>query len=312
MKFGRATRDAYGEVLVELGRENPDIVVLDADLSKSTRTKFFAKEFPNRFFDFGIAEANMMGTAAGLASCGKIPFASTFAVFAAGRVFDQVRMSIAYSHLNVKIVASHGGISVGADGASHHSIEDIALACSWPGFVVVVPADEVATRALVRLAAERVGPVYMRLGRPRAPLVYEDGCDFAIGRANALRRGDDVTIIANGLMVAQALEAAQALGERGIEARMLDMHTVKPLDREAVVKAARETGAIVVAEEHLLHGGLGSEVAQVVAEECPVPIGFVAIRDTYCESGKPEELFEKYGLTAGDILRAVERTVARK
>ena len=307
-----STRDAYGQTLLELGRENRDIVVLDADLSASTKTRLFSAEFPERHFEMGIAEANMIGTAAGLASCGKIPFASTFAVFATCRTFDQLRMSVAYPNLNVKVVATHGGISVGEDGASHHSIEDIALACALPNFSVLVVADATQTRAAVRAAAEHAAPVYLRLIRPSVPTVYEAGCNFVIGKAIKLREGSDATIIANGLMLSRALEAARLLSKQGISATVLDMHTVKPLDTEAVLEAASNTGAIVTAEEHLLHGGLGSAVAQTVSEHHPVPMRFVAIRDQYARSGEPEELLEMYGLTAQSILDAVQEVVHEK
>lgn len=310
--YGMATRDAYGKTLAELGKENPDIVVLDADLSKSTKSIVFAKEFKNRFFNMGIAEANMVSTAAGLASCGKIPFASSFASFLVCKSFDQLRMSIANPHLNVKLVGSHGGISIGEDGASQMGIEDIALACSLPGFVVMIPADEVSTRELVRLAAKYVGPVYIRTGRPKAPFIYPNGGNFEIGKANIVREGIDITVIANGLLVQEAIEAACICSEKGIDVRILDMHTVKPIDVSAIVQSARTTGAIVTAEEHLLAGGLGAAVAQVAAEHCPVPMGFIGIKDTYAESGLPDGLFRKYGLTAEHIVAEIEKTVKRK
>ncbi|MCC7201892.1 MAG: transketolase family protein [Nitrospirae bacterium] len=310
--YGMATRDAYGKALVELGRENPAIVALDADLSKSTKSVLFAKEFKDRFFNMGIAEANMVSTAAGLASCGKIPFVSSFASFLMCKTFDQLRMSVANPHLNVKLVGSHGGISIGEDGASQMAVEDIALACSLPGFVVLVPADELSTMALVKLAAQHKGPVYMRTGRPKAPVIYQQGTDFKIGRANIVREGIDVTVIANGLMVQEAVEAACACSERGIDVRVIDMHTVKPIDKDVIVQSAQTTGAIVTAEEHLLAGGLGAAVAQVVSEQCPVPMGFVGVNDTYAESGTPDELFRKYGLTADNIVRKIEEVLKRK
>ena len=301
--LGEATREAYGKALAELGRENPNIVVLDGDLSKSTMTKYFAQEFPDRFFNVGIAEANMVGIAAGLAASGKIAFASSFACFVMCKAFDQLRLAVAYSGNNVKIVGTHGGISIGEDGVSQMGHEDIGLALSLPGFAVMVPADGAQTRAAVRAAAEHVGPVYIRVGRPKAPIVYENGCpDFQIGKAITLREGRDVTLIANGLMVAAALDAAEQLEQQGISARVLDMHTVRPLDEEAVEKAARETGAIVVAEEHLLYAGLGSQVAMAVAKRHPVPMRFIGLTD-YAESGAPEALMRKYGLTADDIAR---------
>jgi len=306
------TREAYGETLVALGRENRDIVVLDADLSRSTMTHLFAREFPERFFDCGVAEQNMMGMAAGLAASGKIPFASTFAVFATGRCFDQLRVSAAQPHLNVKVVATHGGISVGEDGASHHAVEDLALAMSLPGFTVIVPADANEAAQAVRAAAQTPGPFYIRLSRPKTPLLYDESYRFTIGKAVTLRQGKDVAIIATGLMLAPALEAAQALAAEGIDCRVLSMPTLKPLDEQAVASAAAETGAIVTAEEHLEHGGLGSAVARVVARRCPVPMEIVAIKDTYTKSGKPEELLARHGLTAEGMAGAARKVMKRK
>jgi len=305
-------RQAYGETLVELGKENPDIVVLDADLSRSTRTILFADKFPERFFNCGIAEQNMVGIAAGLAASGKIPFASTFAVFVPGRCFDQIRMSIAQPKLNVKLVVTHGGISVGEDGTSHQSIEDLALIGSLPGFTVIVPADAIETVQAVRAVAAHLGPCYIRLCRPKLPLVYEQSYRFKLGKAVTMKRGGDATIIAIGLMVKAALEAAQNLKREGIDCRVLNMSTLKPIDEAAITKAAAETGAIVTAEEHLEHGGLGSAVARVVAKHRPVPMELVAIKDTYAKSGKAAELLERYGLTAKDIGRAVKSAIKRK
>jgi len=305
-------RETYGKTLVELGRENSDMVVLEADLSRSTMTHFFASEFPERFFDCGIAEQNMVGIAAGLAASGKIPFASTFAVFAPGRCFDQIRMSIAQPGLNVKLVVTHGGISVGEDGTSHQSIEDLALITSLPGFTVVVPADAIETAQAVRVAASSYGPFYIRLCRPKMPLVYNDDYRFNLGKAVTMRQGEEVTIIAIGIMVVAALEAAENLKREGIDCCVLNMPTLKPLDEAAITKAAADTGAIVTAEEHLEHGGLGSLVAQVVARYNPVPMGFVAIKDTYAKSGKAAELLQRYGLTAKDIEQAVRVVVKRK
>jgi len=307
-----SVREAYGKTLVELGKEKPDIVVLDADLSKSTMTQFFAHEFPNRFFDCGIAEQNMISIAAGLAASGKIPFASTFAVFVPGRCFDQIRMSIAQPKLNVKLVTTHGGISVGEDGTSHQSIEDLSLSCSLPGFTVIVPADAIETAQAVRVAAASAGPFYIRLCRPKIPLVYNDDYHFNLGKAVTMREGSDVTIIAIGIMVAAALEAAENLKREGIDCRVLNMSTLKPIDAAAIIKAAAETEAIVTAEEHLEHGGLGSIVARIVARHHPVPMEFVAIKDTYAKSGKPTELLQKYGLTAKDIEQAVRSVMKRK
>ena len=309
-KMGLPTRDAYGQALAALGKENPDIVVLDGDVSGSTKSRTFAKDFPDRFFNFGISEANMVSAAAGFASCGKIPFASSFSTFLMCKTYDQLRMSVANPHLNVKLCGSHSGISLGADGASQMAVEDIALACSLPRFTVIVPADEVATRALVRRTAEHNGPVFIRTSRPSAPLVYSPGEEFVIGKAKHLKEGKDVTVIAIGLLVWEALEAARWCEENeGISVRVLDMHTVKPLDEEAIIAAAKETGAIVTAEEHLLDGGLGSRVALVVAQHHPVPMEFVGINNTYAESGTPEQLFERYGLTAKHISEAILRLV---
>ncbi|MBM4433202.1 MAG: transketolase family protein [Chloroflexi bacterium] len=305
-------REAYGKALAELGRENPNVVVLDADLSKSTMTYYFAREFPNRFFDCGIAEQNMVGIAAGLAASGKIPFASTFAVFTPGRCFDQIRMSIAQPSRNVKLVGTHGGISVGEDGTSHQAIEDLALASSLPNLTIIVPADATEAAKAVKAAAENHGPFYIRICRPKVPLVFGDDYQFNLGKAVLMRDGKSATIIAIGLMVSAALEAAQNLSREGIDCRVLNMSTLKPVDEEAIIKAAAETGAIVTAEEHLEHGGLGSVVARVIAKRQPVPVEFVAIKDTYAKSGKPPELMQRYGLTATDVAQAVRTVIKRK
>ena len=305
-------RNAYGSALVELGRENENIVVLDADLSRSTMTHLFAKEFPDRFFDCGVAEQNMMGIAAGLAACGKMVFASTFAVFATTRCFDQVRVSIAQSHQNVKIVATHGGITVGEDGCSHHAIEDLALMCALPGFTVIVPADAIEAAQVIRVAAATHGPFYIRLARPKMPVVCGDHYNFAMGKAVTMRGGGDATVIAIGIMVDRALQAADTLAREGIELRVINMSTIKPLDKKTIVKAAEETGAILTAEEHLQHGGLGSRVALVVAKQHPVPMSFMTIKDVYSSSGKGEELLEKHGLTATSIVEEVRSLVGRK
>jgi transketolase len=312
VKLGAATREAFGRALVELGRENRDIVVCDADLSKSTLTTYFAKEFPGRFFSCGIAEANMVGIGAGLACAGKIPFVSSFSAFAMNKGFEQLRVCAAYPKVNLKVVGTHSGISIGEDGPSQMSVEETALACSLVGFVVLSPADEAATKALVRLAAAHVGPVFIRTGRPKVPIVYNGDQEFAIGKAIQVVEGSDVAIVANGLLVAQAILAAETLEGEGISARVIDMHTVKPLDREAIRRASVETGAMVVAEEHLVDGGLGVRVAQVVAETAPCPMEFVGIHDTYAESGQPDELLDKYGLVARDVAAAVRKVVARK
>ncbi len=311
-KMGMATRDAYGQALSELGKADFRVVAVDADLSKSTKSGAFAKSFPDRFYNCGIAEANMVSVAAGLASCGKIPFASTFASFLLCKAFDQLRMSIANPGLNVKVIGSHGGISLGEDGASQMSVEDLALACALPKFTVISPADEYATRSLVRLAGEHVGPVYIRTGRPKAPLIYNASDDFQLGVAKQLVRGSDVTIIANGLLVWEAMEASDLCQREGISAAVMDIHTLKPIDESAIISAARETGAIVTAEEHLLSGGLGSRVAHVASRHAAVPIASIGIEDTYAESGTPEELFEKYGLTARHIVIAVKDVLKRK
>jgi transketolase len=312
-ELGKATRDAYGEALRDLGREHGDVVALDADLAKSTKSATFGEEFPDRFYNVGIQEANLVGMAGGMASCGKVPFISSFACFVILKGFDQLRMAVSYPRLNVKVVGSHGGISPGEDGASQQSVEDVALACALPHFVVCVPSDEHQMRAAVQAAYEHDGPVYIRSGRPKAPLVYDaTPADFAFGRAQRLREGADLTIIANGLMVAAALVAADRLEAAGISARVVDMATVKPLDEDEVRKAAVETGAIVVAEEHLLHGGLGARVAQAACRLQPVPMDFVGLDDTYAESGEPAALLEKYGLTSREIELAARRVHARR
>ena len=305
-------RNAYGNALVELGRENENIVVLDADLSRSTMTHLFAKEFPDRFFDCGVAEQNMMGIAAGLAACGKTVFASTFAVFATTRCYDQVRVSIAQSHQNVKIVATHGGITVGEDGCSHHAIEDLALMCALPGFTVIVPADAIEADQVIRAAAATHGPFYIRLARPKMPIVCGDHYNFAMGKSVTMRGGGDATVIAIGIMVDRALQAADTLAREGIELRVINMSTIKPLDEKTIVKAAEETGAILTAEEHLQHGGLGSRVALVVAKQHPVPMSFMTIKDVFSSSGKGEELLEKHGLTATGVVEEVRSLVGRK
>ena len=307
-----STRETYGRTLVELGRQNKDIVVLDADLSSSTMTKFFSQEFPDRFLDCGLTEQNMVGIAAGLAAAGKIVFVSTFAIFVSCRCFDQLRLYLSQPELNVKIVATHGGITVGEDGSSHHAIEDLALCCALPSFTVVVPADAIEAAEAIRVAASDYGPFYIRLSRPKTPIVYPESYHFTLGKAVTMRQGKDATVIAMGIMVAKALEAADSLARQGIDCRVINMHTLKPLDEAAVVKAASETGAIVVAEEHLAQGGLGSRVAQTTAREKPVPMEFVNLGDRYALSGKAEELLQRYGLTARDIEESVKLAVKRK
>jgi transketolase len=307
-----STRETYGKTLAELGRRNKDIVVLDSDLSPSTMTGFFAREFPDRFFDCGLEEQNMIGIAAGLAASGKIVFVSTFAVFASCRCFDQLRLCLSQPELNAKIVATHGGISVGEDGASHQAIEDLALYCALPGFTVVVPADAIEAAEAVRVAASEYGPFYIRLSRPKTPVVYPEDYHFTLGKAVIMRQGKDATVIATGIMVARALEAADTLARQGIDCRVVNVHTLKPLDEATVVRAASETGAIVVAEEHLAQGGLGSRVAQTVAKRKPVPMEFINLGDRYAVSGKAEELLQRYGLTARDIEESVKSVVKRK
>ncbi|NMB46146.1 MAG: transketolase family protein [Firmicutes bacterium] len=308
----KATRDAYGEALVELGKTNPNIVVLDADLSQSTRTAAFAREFPERFVQIGIAEQDLIGTAAGLAAAGKIPFASSFAVFASGRAFDQIRNSVAYGRLNVKIAATHAGVTVGEDGGSHQMLEDIGLMRVLPGMTVIVPADAVEAKAAVKAATNFVGPVYLRMGRGGWPVIFDESHEFEIGKAALLQDGDAATLIACGVMVSKAIEAAQLLEAEHINVRVLDMATIKPLDIKAVLKAAQETGAIVTAEEHNIIGGLGSAVAEVLVENDPIPMERLGVKDTFGQSGKPDELLKLYELTAQDIVGAVKRVIKRK
>ncbi len=311
-KLGAATRDAYGKTLVEIGKDNPRVIVMDADLSKSTRTEYFGKAYPDRFIDIGIQEANLVGVAAGLASCGKIPFISSFACFLMCKGYEQLRMGVAFPNLNVKVVTSHSGISVGEDGASQQSIEDFALAGTLPNFVVMSPADEWATKALIHASVRHEGPVYLRTGRSKAPLLYNEKTKFEIGKGIRLREGKDVTLVATGLMVFEALEAAERLQATGISASVIDIHTLKPLDEELLIADASKTGAVVVAEEHLIWGGLGSIVSQALGRKKPVPTEFVGVNDVYGESGKPEELFEKFGLTSAAIVDAAKRAISRK
>ena len=308
-----ATRDAYGKTLAELGKTNKDIVVLDADLSASTKTSVFAKAFPDRFFDMGIAEQDMIGTAAGLASCGKIVFASTFAVFGSGRAWDQIRVSVAYTRSNVKVVVTHGGITTGEDGATHQANEDIAIMRVIPNMTVIVPADAVATGHVIRNLVKEFGPAYVRLSRLSTPIIHKEaGLDFRIGKGITMRDGRDVTVIACGIMVSQSLIAADILAKEGISARVVDMHTIKPIDRPLIIKCAEETGAVVTAEEHSIMGGLGGAVSEVLGENRPVPVARVGVRDMFGESGKPEELLEKYGLMPADIAAAARSVIKRK
>jgi len=307
-----ATREAYGKALLILGAENPNVVVLDADLSKSTKTADFGKKYPERFFNMGIAEANMLGTAAGLAAAGKIPFASTFAIFAVGRAFEQIRNSIAYPKLNVKIAATHSGITVGEDGGSHQAIEDVAIMRAVPNMVVLVPADGEETRQVILAAANYYGPVYIRMGRLDVPVLFGEDYHFEIGKANVLKEGTDVAIMANGVMVSMALEAATELATEGINVSVVNVASVKPLDEETIVRIAKTTKAIVTAEEHNVIGGLGSAISEVLAEKQPTPIVRVGLKDTFGESGKPFELLEKYGLTKGGLINAVHEVLAKK
>ena len=306
----KATRESYGAALVEYG-SNPNIVVLDADLSKSTKTEMFKKAYPERFINVGIAEGNMMCVAAGLAASGKIAFASSFAMFAAGRAFEQVRNSIGYTKLNVKIGATHAGISVGEDGASHQCLEDIALMRSIPGMVVLNPADDREAMAAVKAAIDHEGPVYMRFGRLAVEDVNGDDYKFELGKGVQLREGDDAAIIATGLMVGEAIKAHDMLKNEGINARVINIHTIKPIDEEIITKAAKETGAIVTAEEHYIMGGLGSAVAEVVCANAPAPVKIIGT-DRYGKSGKPAELFEEYGLTAQNIANKVKEAIKMK
>lgn len=307
-----ATRDAYGKALAELGHQNPDVVVLDADLSKSTKTAVFGAEFPERFFNMGIAEQGMIDVAAGLAACGKIPFASTFAIFASGRAWEQVRLACGYNHLNVKVFASHAGITVGEDGATHQANEDIALMRTIPNLAVIVPADGLETAKVVFAAAKYNGPMYVRLGRSEVPICLPDDYEFELGKAVMLREGTDVSLFACGIMVAAALEAAETLKADGISAEVINVSSIKPLDVEAIVASARKTRAAVSAEEHSIIGGLGSAVAEVLGENCPVPLKRVGMNDCFGESGKPAQLLEKYGMTAADIVAAAKEAIGRK
>lgn len=296
-----ATRQAYGKTLIKLGEKYPDLVVMDADLSKSTMTAEFGKTYPERFFNMGIAEQNLYGAAAGLALSGKIVCASTFAMFASGRAFEIIRNSIGYTQANVKICATHAGITVGEDGASHQTFEDIALMRTIPGMTVINPSDGVSTEKLLEQAVAMKGPCYIRLGRAAVPVFYGEDADIRLGKGRKVREGKDLTIIATGIMVNEAVMAAEKLTEEGINAAVIDMHTIKPLDEEIIIEAARKTGAIVTAEEHSVIGGLGSAVAETVAKKAPVKMVMVGQKDTYGESGKPEELKKKYGMTAADI-----------
>jgi transketolase len=308
LEEGPPTREAFGDALAQAGSDER-IVVIDGDVNNSTYTMKFKEKYPDRFFNVGIAESNLIGVAAGLAACGKIPVASSFSIFLLSNAFDQIRMSIAFPDLNVKLVGTHAGISIGDDGPSQMAIEDVALACALPGFEVIVPADGPSTEAATKAMLGREGPTFVRCGRPKVPLIYDGDGDFEIGKANKVRDGDDVTLIANGIMVAMALDAAEALASEGIQARVVDMHTVKPIDTAAIEAAANETSAIVVAEEHLAWGGLGAAVSLVVSERRPTKMAFVNLGDTYATSGKPDELLAQYGLTPDAIVDAARRAL---
>ncbi|QQY80039.1 transketolase [Keratinibaculum paraultunense] len=306
-----ATREAYGEALKELGGKNKDIVVLDADLSGSTKTAIFAKAYPDRFFNVGIAEQNLMATAAGLATTGKIPFASTFAVFATGRAFEIVRTSICYPKLNVKIAATHAGLTVGEDGATHQALEDLSLMRSLPNMVVLSPADAVEAKQCVYKAVEHIGPVYIRLGRSKVPVIFDEDYKFEIGKGVKLREGEDITLIATGVMVAKALSAAEILAEEGISARVINMSTIKPIDKDIIIKAAKETKGIVTIEEHTIIGGLGSAVSEVVSQESPTYVERIGTMDTFGESGDGESLLEKYGLNEQNIIKKAKKILSK-
>lgn len=308
-----ATREAYGKTLAALSTEIENIVVLDADLSKSTKTADFKAVCPEKFYNMGIAEANMMGVAAGLSTCGKVPFVSTFAMFAAGRAFEQIRNSICYPNLNVKVCATHAGLTVGEDGASHQSIEDLSLMRSIPNMTVICPSDAVETDAAIRAIANYNGPCYVRLGRAAVNVINNNSdYKFEIGKGVTLKEGNDVTIVATGIMVDVALEAQVALAQEGINARVINIHTLKPIDSALIIKVAQETGAIVTVEEHSIIGGLGSAVSEVVCEECPVPVVKVGVQDKFGESGKPDELLKAYGLTSVEVITAAKKAINLK
>ncbi len=308
----KAIRVAYGEALAELGGERPDLVVLDADLAHATTTCVFGDKYPERFFNLGIAEQNMMGVAAGLAISGLTPVASTFSIFGAGRAFEQVRNSICYPHLNVTLALTHNGLTVGEDGGSHQSIEDISLMRSIPGMTVLVPCDAIEMRKALRAAINHPGPVYIRVTRPPAPYFTEDDAPFTIGKANTLREGSDITLIATGLMVYQALLAAEQLKKEGISAAVVNMHTIKPIDREAIIAAAKKTGHLITVEDHSIIGGLGSAVAEVLAENCPARLRRIGLQDCFGQSGTPDALLEHYGLTAPHIAENALKLLGEK
>src|SRR3989338_2164712 len=308
----KPTRDGFGEGLVELGQTRDDVVVLSADLTESTRAAWFKEKFPERFFSMGVSEQDMMGTAAGLALSGNIAFACTFGAFAAGRAWDQVRVSLAYMRTNVKIVGTHGGISVGEDGPTHQANEEIALMRILPNMTVIVPCDALETKKATIASAIYKGPVYLRLGRSGVPLITKEEDVFQIGKANVLKDGEDVTIIDCGVEGDEELCAAEALKKENISARVINLHTIKPIDKDVIIKAAKETGAVVTAEEHAIAGGMGSAVAEVLDQEYPVPMEFIGVKDRFGESGDPKELFKLFGLTSDDIVKAAKKAIARK
>lgn len=308
----KLARDGFGEGLIALGASNPDVVVFDADLSKSTRTNWFADKFPDRFFDMGIAEQDMVATAGGISLMGKIPFVATYGTFIAGRAWDQIRTTVCYSRLNVKIAGCHGGVSVGADGATHQALEDVASMRVLPGMTVVVPCDAIETRKATIAGAELDGPFYFRFGREAVPIVTSEETPFEIGKALTLREGSDITVIANGPMVAEALDAAEEMAEAGVSVRVINMHTVKPLDTDAVLKAARETGAVITMEEHSVIGGLGGAVAEFLSQNCPVPMKIIGTQDRFGESGEPEVLLKAFGLTAAHLVPEIKKLLGRK
>jgi len=312
VKDNKPTRNAFGEAIAELGQSNPDVVVLCADLKGSLKLEKFSENHPDRYFSIGIAEADMIGTAAGLAIAGKIPFTATFAEFSTGRVYDQIRQSVAYSNTNVKICASHAGLTLGEDGATHQALEDIGLMRALPGMTVIVPCDANETYSATMAIAKFKGPVYLRFGRPNQPNFTEINPDFQIGKANVLNPGKDVTIIATGILVWKALEAAEILQAEGLTVRVINIHTIKPLDVEAIVTAAKETGAIVTAEEHQKNTGLGDAVAHLISTQFPVPLEIVAVNDTFGESGLPDELLTQYGLSTQDLVKAAKKAISRK
>lgn len=309
--MNKATREAYGDTLIELIDKNKDVVVLDADLAHATKTLGFSQKCPERFFNMGIAEADMIGTAAGLATCGKIPFASTFAVFATGRAFDQVRNTVCYAKLNVKIVGTHAGITVGPDGGTHEAIEDIAIMRALPNMSIIVPSDDVEARAAVLAAAEYNGPVYLRMARVASKTYHAEDYKFEFGKGELVKDGKDITIIATGLMVPKALEAAEKLAESGIKAQVVNIHTVKPLDEELVVECAKKTGRVITAEEANVYGGLGSAVCEVLADKYPVPVKRIGVQDKFGKSGDPNELLEEYGLTAEHMIAVAKEMVQK-